>query len=136
MAGVPVAAGAEAFKADMRLDGHGMSLASAENKAHWTLEHYKELETRQIMWAEITAEKPKPVAAPAAPGAGSLADKAAKEIKAITEAVRSIFTPPPQMAGAGHKSRTSASFAVVSSDQNCRSRTLGLRFDRVSEQPL
>ena len=106
MAGVPVAAGAEAFKADMRLDGHGMSLASAENKAHWTLEHYKELETRQKMWAEITAEKPKPVAAPAAPGAGSLADKAAKEIKAITEAVRSIFTPPPQMAGAGHKSRT------------------------------
>ncbi len=55
----------EAFKADMRLDGHGMSLASAETKATWTLEHYQELAARQKMWAEITAEKPKPVAAPA-----------------------------------------------------------------------
>ena len=113
------AAAAEAFKADMRLDSHGMSLASAENKARWTLEHYKELEMRQKMWAEITAEKPKPVAASAAPVAGSLADKAAKEIKAINEALTSILTPPPQMAGAGHKSRTAQALLL----------SLGLRFD-------
>jgi len=35
------------------MDAQGMSLASPEHKAQWTLEHHVEFQKRQGIWAEF-----------------------------------------------------------------------------------
>ena len=46
-------AGLDDFEPDFRMDAQGMSLASPENKAQWTLAHHVEFQKRQGIWAEF-----------------------------------------------------------------------------------
>jgi len=80
------------FKPEFRLNPeNGQPLASKENQAKWTVEHFKEFQVRQAMWADIMAQqKSKPVAVAAAAPAGSLAEKAAAQITAFNQAMKDV----------------------------------------------
>jgi len=112
-----MAAAAAPFVPDFRLNPeNGQPLASPENKAMWTLEHFKELQARQAMWADIMAlQKSKPAtAASAAPVAGSMAERAAKQITAIYEALKALCGSPFGTRGARSRSKLAQALLLSS----------------------
>ena len=89
------------------MDVQGMSLASPEHKAQWTLEHHVEFQKRQGIWTEFVKNMAKPNAAPAAaapPLTGVPAEKARFASVASKDASAALWEGPYYQVGSRPRS--------------------------------
>jgi hypothetical protein len=95
------------FEPDFRMHTQGMSLASPENKAQWTLAHHVEFQERQGIWAEFAKNMAKPNVATAA-AAPSLtrvpAERARLAIVTSKDACAALWEGPYSQAGSRTRS--------------------------------
>jgi hypothetical protein len=87
------------FEPDFRMDAQGMSLASPENKAQWTLAHHVEFQKR---WAEFAKNMAKPnvaLAAVAPSLTGVPSERARLAIGASKDACAVLWEGPYSQAG-------------------------------------
>ncbi len=92
---------------DVRMDAQGMSLASPENKAQWTLAHHVEFQKRQGFRAEFAKNMAKPNVAPAAAApllTGVPVERARLAIVTSKDACAALWEGPYSQAGSRTRS--------------------------------